>query len=95
MATKKMCDMNKNIAAKVFVLLNNNRISIDNIDNMRMFLITDTEPKDLLYPEGWYYAKGRFTNKHNTSTGLYEEIYMMKSSGESWQQSATYCTLYC
>jgi len=31
-------------------------------------------PRDLVYPEGWAYTKGCFHNKHNSITGLYEEV---------------------
>ena len=56
-------------------------------------IVTDTEPKDLVYPEGWYYAKGSFRNKHMSSTGIYSEVLMMKSDGSFWGDEAKYCTL--
>ena len=43
-------------------------------------------------PEGWYYAKGSLRNKHTSTTGLYEEILMLKSNGNWWEDTALYCT---
>ena len=33
-------------------------------------IVTDTNPEDLLYPEGWYFAKGLFRNKRNATLEL-------------------------
>ena len=54
-------------------------------------IFTDTEPMDLVYPEGWYYAKGTFRNKHTSSNGMYSEVMMFHKDGRRWD--ATYCTL--
>ena len=90
--TIKMCDMSAEIAALVLQALNypNVNLEIDQYDNK--FICTDIEPKELIYPEGWYYANGNFRNKHQSTTGLYYEMPMLKSNGESWKESATYCT---
>ena len=93
--TVKMCDMNKVIAAKVFEMLNGSEVRL--VKKRSWFnveLITDIEPKYLTYPEGWYYAKGCFRNKHMSTSGIYEEIPMLKSNGDSWKKDALYCTLY-
>ena len=86
----KMCDMPIEVALKVFTMLNSGKVRV--IGN-RFFVITDEEPKNLVFPEGWYYAKGSFRNKHKSTTGMYEEAMMKKSSGEFWKNSANYCTL--
>ena len=95
MATKtvKMCDMDAGIAQKVFQMLNPNKIVLAEDYCFGVCIYTDTEPKFLIYPEGWYYAKGTFRNKHNSTTGMYYEVKMFKTSGESWEGSAKYCTL--
>ena len=91
--TIKMCDMEVNIAANVLKMLNPGKITIT--ANARgIAIVTDTEPRILCYPEGWYYAKGVFTNKHKSSTGLYNAVPMKRTDGRSWQDIATYCTLY-
>ena len=94
--TVKMCDMNSNIAASVFEMLNAKKVHVKRpFDFIRMVLVTDVEPKDLIYPEGWYYAKGSFRNNPTSSMSryLYHEIPMVKSDGTSWKNLATYCTL--
>lgn len=94
-----MCDLSRDTAAKVFVMLNPGRVKYSEMNNIfkdtplpDTVLITDVEPKDLVYPEGWYYANGTFRNKHNSTTGLYSVIYMAKSNGEFWEDYAKYCT---
>jgi len=95
MATKKMCDMSCLIAAKVFEMLNYGKVKLENEMNPFMLhIITDTEPKYLIYPEGWYYGKGCFRNKHLSTTGIYEEVPMLKSNGTLWSKSAHYCAIY-
>lgn len=87
--TVKMCDMSADVVAKVLEMLN------PGVKLMKCHftaIATDIEPKDLVYPEGWYYAKGTIRNKHTSSTGFYEEIYLYKVDGTSWGECAKYCT---
>lgn len=91
MAEVKMCDMGKDIATSVFVALNAGKVRREG-NYFHLVIVTDTEPKELYYPEGWYYAKGTFRNKHTSSTGIYDEVPMVMSNGESWERFATYCT---
>lgn len=88
----KMCDMKKSIAVKVFKMLNQEKVHVRENNFCELIIVTDIEPKNLIYPEGWYYAKGRFRNKHNSTTGMYDEIRMIKSNGESWKDIALYST---
>ncbi len=89
--TVKMCDMSGSIAAKVFEILNTGKVTINvaDIDSVTA-IITDTEPQELVYPEGWYYANGRLTNKHNSTTGMYDTVLMFHTNGDIWE--ANYCT---
>ena len=87
----KMCDMSGDISAKVFEQLNYGKVRAVTSDIKVVKIVTDTEPKDLTYPEGWYYANGSFRNKHMSTTGAYSEIRMEKSTGERWD--VPYCTL--
>ena len=90
----KMCDMPVTIATRVFEMLNPGNVQLrKNNAFFRTIIVTDIEPKNLIYPEGWYYAKGRFRNKHTSSTGAYSEVIMRKSDGTLWADLVTYCTL--
>lgn len=92
--TVKMCDMNKGIAVKVFQMLNGKNVSLKKtFGYFGTIIVTDVEPMNLIYPEGWYYAKGCLRNKHTSTTGIYSEIRMEKSNGEGWDETALYCTL--
>ena len=74
--TIKSADFPRDIALAVFEMLNIDKSGTRHVkviwpeDNeycARHKIITDREPADLIYPEGWYYAKGNFRNKHNGS----------------------------
>jgi len=91
--TVKMCDMNDNIAALVLQQLNPGKVSviIERDIGKVIKIITSVEPKELVYPEGWYYSKGHLTNKHNSSTGVYWTVNMHDATtGEIW--NLPYCT---
>ena len=49
-----------------------------------VLIITDLDPNRLVYPEGWYYAKGHLRNKHTSTTGLYSEVAMVNSAYQPW-----------
>ena len=93
--TVKMCDMSKYIAAKVFQMLNGQENVLIQEPDMfcELAIVTNIEPRDLVYPEGWYYANGFLRNKHTSTTGLYEEIPMIRPNGDDWSDYALYCTL--
>lgn len=94
--TIKMCDMSKPIAVTVFQMLNCSTVQLEKCPSYGYFkvtIVTDVEPKDLVYPEGWYYAKGCLRNKHTSTTGMYVEIPMVNSNGASWEDIARYSTL--
>ena len=98
----KSADLPRDIALMVFEMLNVDRegkhhvkVIGPNDDGycVRHKIITDREPMDLVYPEGWYYAKGNFRNKHNTSKRSYSEIPMYNKEGIRWDNlGANYCT---
>jgi len=87
---KKMADLDGFTAAKLFDQINGGLVkfvidrdgSYGSADGL--LLVTDCDPDELTYPEGWYFAKGTYRNKHNTTTGYYSEIPMFKTSGERW-----------
>ena len=88
----KSCDFPVEIALQVFEMLNP-RVKIVKLYDFHKAIMTEVEPKNLTYPEGWYYAKGNFRNKHTSSNGIYYEVPMIKFDRTSWQDLATYCTL--
>ena len=97
MASKfvKMCDMPIEVATRVLEMLNPGKVRGGCSPlGMERIILTDVEPKDLTYPEGWYYAKGSFRNKHMSTNGKYQETPMLKNSGKAWGDCAFYCTLH-
>ena len=92
--TVKMCDMSKEIAGKVFQMLNGENVRLKETNSFfGTIIITDVEPMNLIYPEGWYYYHGGLRNQLTSTTGFYGEIRMTKSNGDDWGNSAYYCTL--
>ena len=51
--TVKMCNMSKAIAATVFKMLNGHDVQLKEHGPMGTVIVTDIEPKDLVYPEGF------------------------------------------
>ena len=88
----KSCNYRGNVAVKVFEMINPG-VHYQKDEYGNFVIVTDIQPSNLVYPEGWYYAKGTFRNKHQSTTGLYDEILMMTSDGEFWKDKANYCTL--
>lgn len=93
--TIKTCDLSGHIAAQLFVMLNDGKVEFCPSRDSYPYraLVSDIKPTELTYPEGWYYAKGAFRNKHQSTTGLYEEVSMVKSNGEPWVKYCSECTL--
>lgn len=92
--TIKTADLPGRIAAKLFATINKDSMVI--FLNRDPFvegthggpvLICSTNPKELVYPEGWYFAKGHFRNKGNSTTGIYSEVPFYRSGGygELWE----------
>ena len=81
----RTADLSANLAAHLFESMNVGvEFLFDSPFGFGRAIFTDTDPEELLYPEGWYYANGTFRNKHNSSTGLYEEIPIAKRDGTLW-----------
>ncbi|MGN1269988.1 MAG: hypothetical protein ACI4UU_03885 [Clostridia bacterium] len=93
--TVKMCDMHISVAAKVFEMLNPGKVKVTESEFFGKVIVTAIEPKELTYPEGWYYAKGNYRNKHQSTTGQYDEMMVVKPNGNVWSNEANYCTLNC
>lgn len=89
--TVKTADLAASLAANLFAALNPMEVEYMRYHPFNQMalptagvIITDANPEDLYYPEGWYFAKGNFRNKHNTTSGKYEEIPMLKHDGTPW-----------
>lgn len=88
----KMCDVTADVAAKIFAVYNEGKVAVLTAGDIGRVtaIVTDVEPKNLIYPDGWYYAKGRFTNKHKSTTGMYDTVLMLDKNGDVWD--VPYCT---
>lgn len=84
--TIKAADLDGGTAARLFADMNLGLVGYLTIHGNYPYgiLITDVDPANLAYPEGWYFAKGSFRNKHNSSSGIYAEVPMQKSDGSPW-----------
>ena len=89
--TVKTADLAASLAANLFAALNPMEVEYMRYHPFNQssyptigIIVTDVDPNELYYPEGWYYAKGYFRNKYNTTSGLYEEIPMHKRDGTPW-----------
>jgi len=89
--TVKMVDFPARLAAKIFATLNHDKnVIFLNSDPFwetgQCAIISGYNPEELVYPEGWYFAKGNLRNKHNTESGIYGEVPIYRSGGmgELW-----------
>ena len=82
-------DYNAKIAAIVFAELNKSFVKYEHTQ-CGMLLICKISPDDdrLVYPDGWYPAKGYLRNKHFSSSGLYGETPLCKPDGSMWSTVA-------
>lgn len=82
----KMCDLNWEEIAYILKAYNREKITIfPQSISTELRIMTDENPKDLLYLEGWEYWNGYFTNKHRSETGVYEKFLVMKSDNTLWE----------
>lgn len=105
--TIKMSDMPVEIALKVFEMLNEGKVKCLNRRQKYDFfsgkteylppigeylIVTDTEPKDLVYPDGLYYSYGYYVNYETRTKPPIIEVPMVKSNLDWWSNSAEYAT---
>ena len=86
----KTCDLSAEVAARLFVMLNSEDVYLVKAGS-RIEIYTEKSPLDLRYPEGWYYGKGCFRNKHESTTGSYSEVTMRLPSGAYWEDIVSTC----
>lgn len=85
----KTCDMDGKAAAAAFIGLNaleGTEIAlIINPGTYSPIMKTSYDPANMVFPNGWYFAKGSVRNKHHSTTGFYDEVPVMDGNSELWQ----------
>ena len=79
----KSCDYDIEVALKKFEMANDG-VTIEGHSVLGYVIFTDVDPTSLLYPEGWYFNSGLFTNKNNYNEDTYQEIVFLTTNGEFW-----------
>ncbi len=62
----------------------NDGVRIEEHSILGYVIFTDIDPTLLLYPEGWYFNSGLFTNRNNYNEDKYQEIIFLTTNGEFW-----------
>ena len=83
----RTADLPLSIVVRVLESLNRGKIILVTYGD-DITIVTDTDPKYLTFPEGWYFASGMFTNRYNTSNNSYSEAKTVNLSGETWTGAA-------
>ena len=77
--------INIEMALIVLAFVNGRKVKIENKDGKKI-VVTDEEPRNLTYPDGWYYVSGFYANE-----GGKERMRMYRSDGTAWSDYAKYC----
>ena len=88
----RMADLPIHMVVRIFSELNRGKLIIISGYDQET-IVTDTNPKYLTYPDGWYFESGVFTNKYNTSTGRYSEAKTVNNSGKAWTGVQVVCPI--
>lgn len=86
----KTCDLPKSAAVAAFVGLNEaeGKKLMTKTEGQSFYLEAIQDPAGMLYPSGWYFAKCHLRNKHNSTTGLYDQVRVVDITGHSWMTHA-------
>ena len=76
-------DLQGKAAAKAFMGVNPYKGITLKGNGYDMYLETDDDPSKMIFPKGWYTAKGHLRNKH-MSSGIYTEIPLFNNLGNMW-----------
>jgi hypothetical protein len=79
-----VADLPVSVALFLLKILNIFVVSVKRDETGNYAIFSRFPPNLLKYPNGWYYAKGCFRNKHNTTTGQYTEVIMLAPNGRGW-----------
>ena len=74
-------DLQGKAAAKAFMGVNPYKGITLKGNGYDMYLETDDDPSKMIFPKGWYTAKGYLRNKH-MSSGIYTEIPLFDNLGQ-------------
>lgn len=93
----KTCDLPKSAAIAAFVALNEDEGKELEVKAVaRSYVIQSVQdPAEMLFPGGWYFAKGSLRNKHHSTTGAYAEIEVVDATGRSWITHAVEAARQC
>ena len=81
-----MSDVPINVAIDALCALNKEKVIGVNHPILGLVVMTDFNPDDLVYPEGWQYKNGCYCNKHDIATGLYKQALVLKPIDWRWKQ---------
>ena len=74
------------IAAQLFAMLNKKYVTYKITECGKPVLVISINPNDvrILYPDGWYFGDSSFRNKHQSDSGLYDEITVVNPDMILW-----------
>lgn len=81
----KTCDLKAKPMVAALCGLNPGKILSYDFSEWPARVTTAEHPSRLVFPKGWYYAKHCIRNKHNSTTGLYDEVDALNSNGSYWE----------
>lgn len=86
----KSNNLSGRIAAELFAMMNKEYVTFKNPGIISPYLVVTINPNDdkLIYPHGWYFGDGCFRNKHQSTSGIYEEITMVDKDLNIWEAEA-------
>ena len=82
----RTADLPLSIVVRVLESLNRGKIILVTYGD-DITIVTDTNPRQFIFPEGWYCSNGVFTNKFH-ATRHYSEAKIVNSRGSTWMGTA-------
>ena len=82
----RTADLPLSIVVRVLESLNRGKIILVTYGD-DITIVTDTNPRQFNFPEGWYFSNGVFTNKFH-ATRHYSEAKIVNSRGSTWMGTA-------
>jgi predicted methyltransferase len=82
----RTADLPISIVVRVLESLNRGKIILVTYGD-DITIVTDTNPRQFNFPEGWYFSNGVFTNKFHASRH-YSEAKIVNSRGSTWMGTA-------
>lgn len=79
------CNLPASAAIVALACLNPSKVLKSDFSQYPATVTTKEHPSRMLFPQGWYFAKGAVRNKHNSTTGLYDEVTALDENGSMWE----------